>query len=262
MKKDDLLDAIGMIDEKYIEEAENYSKADEDSKRNQRNRKKKRFWVPLASAACLCLIIGGAWAMHSGWGISGMDGAKDMSMEAADEAPQQFENEMAKKSEDQSSAGAAQETAEDQSSAGTVQETAESQSSSEEAQEDSTDQLEKKGDNISNEELNEGTNRSDMDSEDQSSIKNVNKESVSSQDDESDEQSDASQDDESDEQSDASQDDESNEQSDASQDDESDEQSDASQDDIDDEKIYSSSENGEKMSIWERIKAFFKGMFR
>lgn len=211
MKKDDLLDAIGMIDEKYIEEAENYSKVDEEPKRNQRNRKKKRFWVPLASAACLCLIIGGAWAMHGGWGLSSMDGSKDMSMEAADEASQQFENEMAKESEDQSPAGAVQEADESQFSSGV-------------AQEDSTDPLEN-GDNIANEELNEGTNISDAESEDQSSIKNADKEAVSSQDDESDEQSDAS------------------------------------QEDIDDEKIFDSSENDEKMSIWERIKAFFKRVF-
>lgn len=148
MKRDDLLDAIGMIDEKYIEEAEKYSKSDTAPEKTEgknavfmdekegfenvdagtgkekqeeksfdasmRNRRKKKIWISLASAACLCLLVGSAWAIRGGWGITGMDGAKDMAAVSNTEAAQG-------ESDAASNAEAAQDKSDTASNTGTTQ---------------------------------------------------------------------------------------------------------------------------------------------
>ena len=67
MKGEQLLHALGEVDEEYL--------AQVDELRRIPPKKKRHTWVPMA--ACLCLVAGvSAWALRGGMGMPGKDGAE------------------------------------------------------------------------------------------------------------------------------------------------------------------------------------------
>ena len=67
MKGEQLLHALGEVDEEYL--------AQVDELRRIPPKKKRHTWVPMA--ACLCLVAGvAAWALRGGMGMPGKDGAE------------------------------------------------------------------------------------------------------------------------------------------------------------------------------------------
>lgn len=62
MKKEELLDAVGEIDDKYVAEAEQYNSIGQNEKRVS-NRRWRR-WVPMAAGLCVLMIGGFVWSMQ------------------------------------------------------------------------------------------------------------------------------------------------------------------------------------------------------
>ena len=67
MKGEQLLHALGEVDEEYL--------AQVDELRRMPPKKKRHTWIPMA--ACLCLVAGvAAWALQGGMGMPSKDGAE------------------------------------------------------------------------------------------------------------------------------------------------------------------------------------------
>lgn len=92
MKKEDLIDAIGDMDDKYVTEAEEYRKSNVDKKNasdtdrlHTRSRRTFRRWVPVAAGLCVLVIGGFVWSMQDNFQADKMSATATAEEEAAND---------------------------------------------------------------------------------------------------------------------------------------------------------------------------------